>query len=746
MNSALILYTLLLLIEGTLAWLISGEGFLMVTVTTSLGIYYGLGSASRNITEGTRLIAAGVLAVATPFYYQHDLVPLLLCFIALPHFLAATQALQELRRSREGVSPAHSKMTGMVFSIAFYSSMGLVFLLGRGMKPEISRLTTGLLSLVVLLLALPAWDLSRIARLKPGQIGKTPLRHNLRNGLITTGLLALVALIFAGPLPMAANFLSRLSPHWRINPIEFRNKPPKPPEEQNLEKVPELATVPAPLESPGSGQHQLPQRSDLKGTDDVDGYIKLTDPAQAPALLQAGPLYIRSHTLNRFDGKKWEADVSGGVWIEDSTDGVEDGMVTLRGAANPVEYEMFLMNATGFSLPSIQNLTAIRLPRVFAGSGDVLQISGAGNLRFHAISSPVQFGSLPNSIPIRAGKPESPIHLERTKGEIGIRLAELSTSLFRKTPDLSAQIATLRQFMAGTYEYSGVMKNPNDLDPLQNFLFDERKGYCDFFATAAALLLRDAGVPTRIAYGYATDEIDTTNGFFTFRNRNAHSWTEIYIDQIGWTICDFTPPQNIGKIPGEGSAPPPNPPNLDPSQFADAAQQEPAQPKLTDQNQVPPNFFANLFDRLMQHPWAAVVKSFGPGVLLGLVLLFLAIRLLRRTPEEIAAASASKALAAREKQPPYFIEYLRVSAGSGHPKPDGETPLEHFATLEKAGLPVPPLRPLIRYHCAQRYEDVPPDDDREKSFFDDLKTFAEATIPSSPEPTSRSPRPKSVKT
>lgn len=742
MNSAFILYTILLLIEGALAWLISGEGFLIVTLTTSLGIYYGLGSASRNITEGTRLVAAAVLAVATPFYYQNDLVPLLLCFIALPHFLAATQALQELRRSREGVSPAHSKMTGMVFSIAFYSSMGLVFLLGRGMEPEISRLTTGLLSLAVLLLSLPAWDLSRVARLKAGQIDKTPLRQKLRNGLVTAGLLALAAIIFAGPLPVAANLLSRLSPHWRMNPIEFRNKPPKTPGEQNLEKVPELAKVPAPLESAGSGQHQLPQRSDLKGTDDVDGYVKLKDPAQAAALLQAGPLYIRSHTLNRFDGRKWEADVSGGVWIEDNTDGVEDGIVTLRTGASPVEYEMFLVNTTGYSLPAIQNLTAIQLPRVFAGSGDVLQISGAGNLRFQAASSPSQFESLPNSIPIRSGKPESPIHFERTKGELGIRLAELSTSLFRKAPDLPAQVATLRKFMADTYEYSGVMKNPHDLDPLQNFLFDERQGYCDFFATAAALLLRDAGVPTRIAYGYATDEIDATNGILTFRNRNAHSWTEIYIDQIGWTICDFTPPQNIGKIPGDEPAPPRNPPNLDPSQFAEASKQEPPQPKLTDRNQVPPNFFANLFDSLMHHPWAAAVKSFGPGVLLGIAVLFLAVRLLRRTPEEIAAAAAAKALAAREKQPPYFMEYLRVSAGAGHPKPDGNTPLEHFATLEKAGLPVPPLRPLIRYHCAQRYEDAPPDEDREKSFFNDLKAFADATTPTTPLLTSE-PAPRS---
>ena len=95
-----------------------------------------------------------------------------------------------------------------------------------------------------------------------------------------------------------------------------------------------------------------------------------------------------------------------------------------------------------------------------------------------------------------------------------------------------------------------------------------------------------------------------------------------------------------------------------------------------------------------------------------------------------AEAAAAQARAAYEKQPAYYEEFLRLSAAAGHPKPDSRTPLEHYRTLHGAGLPVPPLRPLIAYHCATRYEDAPRDPVTEQTFSQDLQAFAEAVLTS----------------
>ncbi len=62
--------------------------------------------------------------------------------------------------------------------------------------------------------------------------------------------------------------------------------------------------------------------------------------------------------------------------------------------------------------------------------------------------------------------------------------------------------------MAENYEYSTQIDNPDGLDPLENFLFYEKRGYCDFFATAGALIARMMGIPSRIGYGYSKPEFD----------------------------------------------------------------------------------------------------------------------------------------------------------------------------------------------------------------------------------------------
>ena len=118
----------------------------------------------------------------------------------------------------------------------------------------------------------------------------------------------------------------------------------------------------------------------------------------------------------------------------------------------------------------------------------------------------------------------------------------------------------------------------------------------------------------------------------------------------------------------------------------------------------------------------------GPLALLGLAILLAVIRYFRHRTTDPAATAAAKARAAYEEQPAYYEEFLRLSAAAGHPKPEGRTPLEHYRALHGAGLPVPPLRPLIVYHCATRYEDAPRDPSTEQTFSQDLKAFAEAVL------------------
>jgi transglutaminase-like putative cysteine protease len=86
--------------------------------------------------------------------------------------------------------------------------------------------------------------------------------------------------------------------------------------------------------------------------------------------------------------------------------------------------------------------------------------------------------------------------------------------------------------------------------PLVDFLLRDRVGYCQHFAGAAALLLRMAGVPTRVVAGFATGE-PTGDGRYVVRDADAHAWIEVYFEGIGWVPFNPTPAAADAEIPPE---------------------------------------------------------------------------------------------------------------------------------------------------------------------------------------------------
>ena len=104
-----------------------------------------------------------------------------------------------------------------------------------------------------------------------------------------------------------------------------------------------------------------------------------------------------------------------------------------------------------------------------------------------------------------------------------------------------------------------------DFDAVDYFLFLQ-KGYCDYFGTTMAVLLRAGGVPARVARGYLPGEYDWSNHRYIVRENRLHTWTEVYFPPYGWIEFEPTPGQPpITRPPGsllqEASAlPPPEPP------------------------------------------------------------------------------------------------------------------------------------------------------------------------------------------
>ncbi len=77
-------------------------------------------------------------------------------------------------------------------------------------------------------------------------------------------------------------------------------------------------------------------------------------------------------------------------------------------------------------------------------------------------------------------------------------------------------------------------------DPMDDFLFESRKGYCEHYASAFAYLMRAAGVPARIVGGYLGGEPNPYAGYLIIRQSDAHAWAEVWYPETGWTRVDPT--------------------------------------------------------------------------------------------------------------------------------------------------------------------------------------------------------------
>ena len=84
---------------------------------------------------------------------------------------------------------------------------------------------------------------------------------------------------------------------------------------------------------------------------------------------------------------------------------------------------------------------------------------------------------------------------------------------------------------------------PTDRDVVDYFLFDLKKGYCDYYATSMVVLARAAGLPARLVAGYANGAYDAEHAKYIVTENYAHSWVEIYFADIGWVEFEPTAAQ-----------------------------------------------------------------------------------------------------------------------------------------------------------------------------------------------------------
>jgi transglutaminase-like putative cysteine protease len=126
---------------------------------------------------------------------------------------------------------------------------------------------------------------------------------------------------------------------------------------------------------------------------------------------------------------------------------------------------------------------------------------------------------------------------------LSARVKQLATEITAGKPSAAAKVLAVMDWLGRTHEYTlNVTGRPGREDPVEYFLFDRKAGHCEYFASAAAMLLRSAGVPTRYVNGFLGGEWNAVGQYVTVRQNRAHAWVEAYLGELGWMRVDATPP------------------------------------------------------------------------------------------------------------------------------------------------------------------------------------------------------------
>ena len=256
------------------------------------------------------------------------------------------------------------------------------------------------------------------------------------------------------------------------------------------------------------------------------------------SLVEAVPIYLTQSVFDKYDlTGVWETNSQTFEQV-DKTVGSDEWRVNAEFQTNPIkrnEFEIIMRNERDlFFMPAPLNITTIK-------SQDIVDLSSNkyNNLRGEAQPGHVNYTVITGSTNLGAPLPSDvlvPTPYKKMFEELLI-----ATGMNEQSSD-HKKIELLKKLLLREYAYSYPSENMQaKRNTLATFLKYSKKGHCEHFASAATLILRQAGISAKYVVGYVVTEWSELESGFIARDRHAHAWTVAYLNDT-WVTLDFTPP------------------------------------------------------------------------------------------------------------------------------------------------------------------------------------------------------------
>jgi protein-glutamine gamma-glutamyltransferase len=260
----------------------------------------------------------------------------------------------------------------------------------------------------------------------------------------------------------------------------------------------------------------------------------------------------RGAALNDFDGWRWYNRALRGTRVpmlpnDRMTPLIEDPLRPPAGVYR-FKYKVQLNDTDPETLffAGVPEALNIEAARVWRGPGDSFRASIRGlNTVVYQAQSYLQRGGEPGFIPpLTAGERREDLRLP----PIDPRIPRLALEWSAGAASDRAKAEAIEARLRSDYGYTLKLLSRPVRDPLANFLFVRKKGHCEYFASAMAVMLRTLEIPSRVVTGFQSGIYNPISGLQVIRESDAHSWVEAYLAGRGWTSFDPTPADPRGAM------------------------------------------------------------------------------------------------------------------------------------------------------------------------------------------------------
>jgi transglutaminase-like putative cysteine protease len=314
----------------------------------------------------------------------------------------------------------------------------------------------------------------------------------------------------------------------------------------------------------GPGSHSqitFPQPLDLLNTDLHETHAV---PVLTYRTTDSSPPYLQVYVLDNLSTNAWT--MGPPTFTTDlSRRGLPPvpGLPNVDGVAGPVLRENITL---GTNLVKSGNVSYLPLPyptRQLAVGGDWR----VDKTTLSVLSATAQLAGLHYSVFAKDLNPTpdklraAPAPSAALGGDVSVPAAYQTPKMKRLAQQITAGRTTpygravaIQQWFTtpGRFTYSLKVAQTQSSSALIHFLTKSRKGYCQQFAFAMAVLARMVGIPARVVVGYTQGSF-TGNNTWQVKTSDAHAWPELYFPGVGWLRFEPTPPNTIG-LPGQATA------------------------------------------------------------------------------------------------------------------------------------------------------------------------------------------------